>query len=242
MKRICTICARSGSTRIKDKNICSLNGYPLLAYSIQAALKSGLFTEIVITSDSKEYLELGKKWGATSTVQRPLELATSTITKTASILHAVEAVEKERDYNFDIIVDLDVSAPLRRQNDIEAAVKLLEQSSKSGLVSAVESKATPFSNLFFLNEDNCLQPIIPKENIEEHTGSTRTCYSLNASIYAWKRDDFIRTPTTFLPEMLVYLMPISTRYDIDTIEDLDYVSHILCTKYGEFIIPADPEN
>ena len=77
MKRIALIPARKGSNRIKDKNIRLLNGLPLIAYSIIAAKKSKLFDKIFVITDSKRYLDIGKKYGADLFKLRPSKISTS---------------------------------------------------------------------------------------------------------------------------------------------------------------------
>lgn len=240
MKRICTICARAGSTRLKNKNIYLLHEAPLLAYSIAAARQSGVVDQVVITSESAEYREIGLAWGADFAVERPAELATSNISKTASIAHAVAEVEARTNARFDTIIDLDVTAPLRQRDDVANAVRQFDESGQTALISAVESKSTPYSNMFFRDADGCLEAMIPKGALQEHTGSARPCYALNASIYMWKRDDFMAAPATFFPKTLMFLMPAVTRYDVDTIDDLEYVDHLLKLGRHDFVRPIKP--
>lgn len=238
MKRICTICARSGSTRLKNKNIYPINGIPLLAYSIAVARASKMIDQIVVTSDSEQYLEIGKKWGADQTIKRPAQLASSKISKTVSIAHAVTETEKIVGYSFNSIIDLDVTAPLRRVSDVTQAIRLLEQNEENALISVVESKSTPFSNMFFMDDKGYLKPIVKPEKLTEHTGSAKTCYTLNASIYAWQREIFISNPTTIFPETKLYIMPQLTRYDIDTIEDIQYLEYIIEKNLFDIIKPS----
>lgn len=237
MKRICTICVRSGSSRLENKNIYPVLGVPLLAYSIAAAHENGLIEQVVVTSDSAEYLRVAQEWGADRTVLRPASLATSRVSKTASIAHAVADTEKELGFCFDTIVDLDVTAPLRRRGEVGRALRMFDDSRATALISAVESKSTPYSNLFFQDEDGCLETIIPSDLISEHTGSARTCYALNASIYVWQRDAFMANPVTFFPRTKLYIMPQFSRYDVDTLEDLEYVEYILRTGAHDLVSP-----
>lgn len=238
MKRICTICARSGSTRLKNKNIYPINGIPLLAYSIATARASNMMDQIVITSDSEQYLEIGKKWGADQIIKRPVKLASSTISKTASIAHAVTEAEKVVGYPFDTIIDLDVTAPIRRVYDVVQAIKLLEKNNENALISAVESKSTPFSNMFFMDDKGYLKSIVDQEKLIEHTGSTQTCYALNASIYAWQRDFFMSNPATVLPGTKLYIMPQLARHDVDRLEDIRYIEYIIEKNLFDIIKPS----
>ena len=93
MKRLCTICARGGSKGLPNKNIRQMVGKPLIAHSILQAKSSGLFEAIAVSSDSKEILDISKKFGADYSVFRPKELASDTAPKLPAIQHCVNEVE-----------------------------------------------------------------------------------------------------------------------------------------------------
>lgn len=78
MKNLAIIPARSGSKRLKDKNIKLLNGKPLLAYTIESARESGLFDEIMVSTDSEKYAEIARQWGANVPFLRSYELSNDT--------------------------------------------------------------------------------------------------------------------------------------------------------------------
>src|SRR3989338_901559 len=118
MKILCTICARGGSVGVKNKNILSLSGKPLIAHSILQAKKSGIFDLVAVSSDSKKIRDVAKKWGADFVIERPAELATSTAAKLPAIQHAVLEIERLNTCHFDIIVDLAATSPLRTINDL----------------------------------------------------------------------------------------------------------------------------
>ncbi len=113
MTRICTICARGGSKVVKNKNIRNLVGKPLIAYTLEQAQMSHLFDLIVVSSDSSEILETGRRYGADLLVKRPEHLATDAAAKLAAIKHCVEEAEQIKGKKFDIVVDLDATSPLR---------------------------------------------------------------------------------------------------------------------------------
>ena len=77
MKNIAIIPARSGSKGLKDKNIRLLNEKPLLAYSVEAALESGVFDEVMVSTDSEKYAEIAKEYGASVPFLRSAELSSS---------------------------------------------------------------------------------------------------------------------------------------------------------------------
>ena len=91
---IALIPARSGSERVKDKNIIKLFDHPLMAYTIDVALKSQIFTDIYVSSDSDLYLEIAEYYGA-KTLKRPVELAKSTSPDQEWIDHAFTHIVKQ---------------------------------------------------------------------------------------------------------------------------------------------------
>ena len=95
MKILCTICARAGSKGVANKNLRLINNKPLIVYSIEQAISTKLFDQIVVSSDSKEIREIALANGATFCVDRPAELATDTAPKLPAIKHCVENAEKK---------------------------------------------------------------------------------------------------------------------------------------------------
>ena len=102
MRRICTICARGGSKGVKGKNFRILNGKPLIAYSIEHAVSSGIFDVISVSSDSNEILEVANKFGVDVCIRRPEELSSDQSGKLPAIRHCVEETEKIFNTKFDI--------------------------------------------------------------------------------------------------------------------------------------------
>ena len=126
MKKIlCTICMRGNSKGVKNKNFRLINGKPLLYYTVIKALKSQLFDEIVVSSDSMKILSLSKKLGINNLIKRPNILATDSSGKIPAIIHALLNTEKKLKKNFNYVVDLDVTAPLRSIDDIRKSLNIL---------------------------------------------------------------------------------------------------------------------
>ena len=127
MHKICSICARGGSKGVKNKNIRFLSGKPLIAHSIIQAKNTGLFDIIAVSSDSDEILDVANQWGADYLIKRPPEMAADHSPKVPAIQHCILEAEKLFGAKFEMIVDIDATSPLRLPEDINAAVRLLEQ-------------------------------------------------------------------------------------------------------------------
>ena len=138
---------RSGSQGVRNKNMKSINGKPLMYYTIKQAIKSKLFDNIVVSTDSKKILTKAKSYGAEGWFMRPKRLASSTCSKIPVIKHALREAEKFYSKKFKYIIDLDVTSPLRRTKDIINAYKTFIKNKGDVLVSVTKSKKNPYFNM-----------------------------------------------------------------------------------------------
>ena len=172
MKILCTICARGGSQGVKNKNIMLLRRKPLIAHSILQAKQSQLFDVIAVSSDSKKILSVSKKWGANYLIERPAELATATAAKIPAIQHAVLQAEILSKTQFDIIVDLDATSPLRTIDDLQKSLDLFMSDKKAmNLITGCLARKSPYFNLVETNDNHYARlskiPKIPVERRQD---------------------------------------------------------------------------
>lgn len=224
MKILCTICARGGSKGVKNKNIINLCGKPLIAHSILQAKKSGLFDAIAVSSDSKKILSVSKKWGANYLIERPRALASATAAKLPAIQHAVRQAEILSDMQFDIIVDLDATAPLRSVADLKNAFKLFTRNKKArNLITACPARKSPYFNMVEVKKNGFVTLSKPPKKLITRRQDTPACYDMNASIYIWKRSTLFQDAAVISNRTILYVMPEARSIDIDTPHDLAYV-------------------
>lgn len=121
LKILCIIPARGGSKGVPRKNIRPLNGKPLIAYSIEAALNSGVVEKLVVSTEDDEIAEVAKKFGA-EVVKRPIELAEDTTLTEPVMIHALETVEKEG-YKPDFVSLIQCTSPFLTSQVIQEAVE-----------------------------------------------------------------------------------------------------------------------
>ena len=122
MKNIAIIPARSGSKGLKDKNIRNLNGRPLLAWTIEAAVRSGEFDEIMVSTDSEAYAEIARRYGADVPFLRSPATATDTASSWDTVAEVLENC-RERGSTFDTFCLLQPTSPLRNAEDIRNAYR-----------------------------------------------------------------------------------------------------------------------
>lgn len=227
MKRLCTICARGGSKGVKGKNVRSLQGKPLLAYSIEQARASGMFDLLVVSSDSDEILEVARTYGCDYLIKRPDELATDLAAKLPVIRHCVAETERLTGQHFDTLVDLDATSPLRVPEDIVNAVKLLENSGSGNVITAMPARRSPYFNMVELNANGIAHLSKPPTSKVVRRQDAPKCFDMNASIYAWRRNALFDSDSLFTDTTQLYVMPEERSIDIDSELDFKFVEFIL---------------
>ena len=126
MKPICIIPARGGSKGVPKKNIRKIAGKPLIAYTIEQALKSKIFSHVIVSTEDKEIARIAKKYGAEVPFMRPKSLATDTIRIDEVLLHAINELFKQK-YTFDIMIWRDCTVPFIRNKDIKKSISVLKR-------------------------------------------------------------------------------------------------------------------
>ena len=232
MKRVCTICARGGSKGAPNKNIRQMVGKPLIGHSILQAQSSGLFEAIAVSSDSMKILDISKKFGADYSILRPPELASDSAPKLPAIQHCVNEVETLFGENFDVIVDLDVTSPLRITKDIEGAVKLLEDKNVSNVITGCPARRSPYFNLVERDEMGYARLSKPPEQIITRRQDAPECFDMNASIYVWNRAGLIGSKSIFNADTLLFVMPEERSIDVDHEWEFEYVEFLFNKRTG----------
>ena len=228
MNILCTICERSGSKGIKNKNIKLLNGKPLIYYTIQQAVKSKIFKNIVVSTDSKKIQKISIKFGASSWFLRQANLSGDNISKIKVIRDSLKKSEKYYKKKFDYIVDLDATSPLRKIIDIKKSFKFFKKKKYDNLFSVCESSRNPYFNIIEKNKSK-VKLVKKTKNIFSRQKAPKT-FDLNASIYIWKRKTLLKRNTLFNSKTGIYLMPKNRSFDIDTYTDFKIVSFLIKNK------------
>lgn len=230
MKRICTICARAGSKGVKNKNIRNLLGKPLIGYSLEQARACKLFDVIAVSSDSKKILSISKDYGADLLIRRPAELATDQSAKIPAIRHCVTEVEHLSQTQYDIVVDLDATSPLRIPEDIQNAVNLLEVEQVSNVITAAPARRSPYFNLVELDDQGFVHLAKPLKKPVIRRQDAPSCFDMNASIYVWQRQALFHFTTVFNQDTRLFVMPEYRSLDIDSELDFKIVEFLMSSK------------
>lgn len=228
MKILCSICARGGSKGLTNKNILKINGIELIGYSILQAKNSKLFEHIVISTDSDEIANAAQKYGGEVFFKREANLASDTAAKLPVIRDALLKSEKHYECEFDVIIDLDASAPLRSSKDIIKAYELFKQSKKENLITAVSARRNPYFNLIEVFENGEINTAKP--SLFHTRQSAPKCYDMNASIYIFTRKRLLESDSVFGKNTALYVMSEDTAFDVDSGFDFKLVEFLIKSK------------
>jgi len=225
MKNLCTICMRGGSKGVPNKNLRELHGIPLMAYTIRQALESGLFENVVVSTDSEAIAETAKSFGAEAWFIRPDEMATEDAPKLPVIRHAFMESEKYFRQQFDTLIDLDATSPLRNVDDIIKAYRQFVEENADILITACPSKNNPYFNMVEL-ENGRIRKVIKLDPRPRRRQDAPVVFVMNASIYIWKRKAILEYDTLYTDKTSLYVMPEERSVDIDTELDWEFVEFI----------------
>ena len=226
-KILCTTCARGGSKGVPNKNIRLINGRPLIAYSIEQAKKTGLFDYIVVSTDCDDIANVANEYGAEVFFMRSPELSSDFAGKLEVIKDAFVRSERHYKKQFDLLVDIDATSPLRYVTDIVNAVRLLIDGNYKNIITACESHRSPYFNMVEKDKFGHVRLSKPLPNALLRRQDAPKSFDMNASIYVWERETILNKNTLFLPETGLYVMPAERSFDIDTMLDFKIVSFLL---------------
>jgi len=217
MKNLAIITARSGSKGLKDKNIKLLKGKPLMAYTIEAALESGLFACVHVSTDSEEYADIARRYGADVPFLRDEALATDTAGTWDTVRAAVEKYE-ELGEKFDTVTLLQPTSPLRDASDIQNAFKVFEQKAADSVVSVCEVDHSPrICNT--LGDGESMAGFIDT-SIVGRRQDLGTYYRINGAIYIQKTELLMNGGNLYGQGAYAYIMDKMHSVDIDDAFDM----------------------
>jgi pseudaminic acid cytidylyltransferase len=213
---ICVIPARGGSKRIPRKNIKEFNGKPIIAYSIETALKSNCFEKVIVSTDDAEIAEVAKKYGAQVPFVRPTELSNDYIGTISVIKHAIEWLEEDGS-TIENVCCLYATAPFIQPQAISSALQQLQES-KTNYCFSVTSFAFPIQRSIRITQDNKVDMFYP-EYFNVRSQDLEEAYH-DAGQFYWGKAQAFKDEHLFFSEAAnPYILPRYLVQDIDTAED-----------------------
>lgn len=214
-KSICIIPARGGSKRIPRKNILPFNGKPLIAWSIETAIKSGIFTKIIVSTDDKEIAEISKSHGAEIPFMRDANIADDFATTADVLQDALSKVETTEH-----VCCLYPTAPLLLPSDFQKAYSDLVQQKADCIISVTEFDFHPM-RAFESNDNNRLKFKWPENALTRSQDLPDLIHDAGA-FYFFKTTAFLEQKKLVMENTIGYKIDRSRAVDIDTPEDFEF--------------------
>lgn len=219
MRNIAVIPARSGSKGVKDKNIIDLNGKPLLAYSVEAAVQSRIFQKIHVSTDSKEYAKIAVKYGAEVPFIRSKELSADDVSTWDAMRFVIEEYAKMGEY-FDTLTVLQPTSPLRTEKDIIRAFDFFNKKNANMISSVCETEHSPLwsntlpDDLSMVDFEDEKYAYLPRQKLPIY-------YRENGAIYIVKVKQMFSDINLYKDKCYAFIMDRESSVDIDT--EFDYI-------------------
>lgn len=223
MKTIAIIPARMGSKGLPQKNILSLCGKPLIAYTIEAALESEGLDKVYVSTESKVIASVAKEYGI-EVLDRPMELAQDD----SSIIDVLKHIILHHISRLGTIISLQPTTPLRTASDIDEALSIYMHSGCDSVVSVSESRETPYRAFKIRHScsEKFLEPLYPT-HLPYRRQSLPITYIVNGGIYITQHMNIIEGVGFFGGDVVPYIMPYERSIDIDDEFDFRLVEMIL---------------
>lgn len=232
MKVLGLIPARGGSKELPRKNVRSLCGKPLLQYTAETALAARRLTRVILSTDDEEIAELGLRYGVAVPFLRPAVLALDTTSTLPVVQHALGYLEEQGEA-FDAVCLLQPTSPLRRADDIDACIELLEATDADAVMTVL---VVPIEHnphwVYFRDEKNLLRlstgeaaPVARRQDLPR-------AFHREGSVYVTRRDVVMRENSLYGHAVLGFEIEPERSVNIDSAEDWERAAKMLSRVQG----------
>lgn len=230
MKAICFIGARGGSKGVRKKNLRFLADKPLIAHTIQTALKSKIFNKVIVSTEDQEIAEVAKKYGADVPFMRPRKLATDNAGMYEVILHGIKQL-RSLGYKFDILVNRDCTVPFIRNIDVANSIELLKRKKVDAVYGVYKQHHNPYFNMMEPNSNGYLRLSKRIRYRIKGRQDAPVVYQLNG-LFVIDVDRLLKHGKWLMPRILPYEIPPETGFMIDTEFEFQIADMIARNKIG----------
>lgn len=217
-KVLAIIPARGGSKGIPRKNIASFCGKPLIAWSIEEALRSKYIDRVIVSTEDKEIGEVSQKYGAEVPFLRPVELSQDDTPGIDPILHCIKWLKLNEKCEYDYICTLQCTSPFRNSEHIDEALEKLLSNKGDSIVSISESEVSPY----WMKKIKHGKLVDFIKNIPTYTRrqDLPKVYKINGALYMIKTSTLLKNKSWYSRNTLPYIMNRVDSIDIDEPIDL----------------------
>lgn len=234
MNMICVIGARGGSQGVPGKNIRPMLGKPVIAWSIEKALASKLFSHVAVSTDSQEIAQVARSFGAEVPFLRPAELARSETGKFQVWQHALDACEKHYGETYDAYVDIDCTNPLLDVQDMKDIVAKYWEIKKERAIDALfmvtPARRNPYFNLLEPDERGALKKSKKLEREVVCRQDAPPVYDHVSGVYILDPAYIRRAHYLLDGHAEGFVIPSTKAHDIDDQNDFDMIEYLLSRK------------
>ena len=214
MKPICIIAARGGSKGVPNKNIRLLGKKPLIAHTIESAIKSKLFSNVIVSTENKKITNIAKKYGATVPFYRPKKLATNNASMDDVLLDVIKKL-KLLEYEFEVVVNRDCTAPFIQNSDIKESINLLDRKKCDAVVAGYNTHLNPYFNMMEKNASGYLEFSKKSKKRIESRQNAPVVYQLTG-LQTFNVKQFLKYKRIYMPKILPFEILPETGLMIDT--------------------------
>lgn len=215
MTRIAIITARGGSKRIPGKNIREFCGKPIIAYSIEAAIDSGLYDEIMVSTDSDDIAKVAQKYGASVPFKRSQRTSDDFAT-TRDVLLEVLAKYEEMGKKFDEMVCIYPTAPFITGKKMREALSLMEEKNGAMVLPMVKFSYPP-QRAYIISEGIAYQKW--EKFQDTRSQDLESMYHDAGQFYCYNIAAYMECSGRIQEKIVPYILPESEVQDIDTLDD-----------------------
>ena len=221
--------ARGGSKGVPGKNVRPLAGHTLLEYAARVARESGVLDRIILSTDSSQVAEAGRRAGLEVPFVRPAALAADDTPMVQVIEHALAELSRQP-WSPEIIVLLQPTSPLRRPDHIREAVSMLRETGADSVVTVVEVPRHLSPDYVMRIEADRLKPFLPDGARVTRRQDARAAYSRDGTVYAFRRSTLERTGGIYGEDCRPLLIDARDSLSIDSPADWDEAERLLARR------------
>lgn len=216
MKGVAVIPARGGSKRIPKKNIKDFCGKPIIAYSIEAAVKSGIFEEVMVSTDSEEIAQIAQKYGANIPFYRSEKMSDDYATTAQVVMEVLQEYDK-RGKHFDYAFCLYPTAPFLTPEVVRESAQLMEEKKPDEIIAVVEFSYPP-QRCYSIDEAGKMAYKY-KEYVNSRSQDLEKLYHDAGQFYIYRTEAFYRRGGQIVDEIMPMILSPLVVQDIDTEDD-----------------------
>ena len=212
--------ARGGSKSVPRKNIKQINGKPLIAYTIEEALKSSYIDDYIVSTDDQEIKIVAEKYKANVPFLRPSELSEDQSSSSSALIHAVNFMEEHNSCKYDFIIELMCTNPLKNRFDIDSIIEKAHSTNAESVIAVHKLDDHHPARIKKIENDKIIDFCVPEPNEARRQDLTPLAYIRSGSIYCMRRDFLMDKGMRYGGEdSRPYILPDERAINIDTLND-----------------------